>query len=346
MIARPFDPKTGPFVPEARSAPVEDHPLPRASSRPIKEILRESHRESDLSYDDLLPYRAFAAWRLVRRMAAWKGMLQNSDTLIEALAPSPTTPDPWAIPACGVQPKAIGLLVPPEIIRLTSDAERLNDGFLPSLYDNPIKSIPLLPPPIPPACYPIETYNPDKDPLLRFYLASLRTTAQTLDIMAGSPENPHMGKWGMAGLLDPWRVRSLFPTRFQIVAIEQALIEETLQLLVGPEKQLGAEERLKRQYGLDRIEILSLVYLAKQEAHQRTMGDLEHARALMLLRLEDFCRRSHEAFDLRTELMAMKHMAVVLGLARAETGDMMNDMAEVVRTVSQERSKQLPYSED
>lgn len=357
-MIRPFDPDHAELTLPWDAQEEGDSPFSSNSTPlPVEEILRQAFQEKELTFDDLLPYRIFASWRLIRRLAAWKGLLRPEESLLEALSPNQSNPDPWVIPPSLASAPSEGrsgatafaqarqYLIPPQVIRCHLDAQSLNTGFLPAPYTEPITSIPLLPPGIPPACLPIESYTPNKDPLIKFYVTCLKAAAASLDIISGSREQPHMGKWGLAGLLDPWYVRQVFPTRFQIVALEQHLVEETLGYLVGPEKQLNAEQRLKNQYGLDRMEVLSLIRMAKAEAGRRTQGDLENDRSLMLLRLEDFCRRCHQGFDLRSELMALKHMAVVLGLARAETGDMMNDMAEVVRTISQERSRPVLANE-
>lgn len=353
MKLRPFDPRHSALCPHVDIRPEHESPFARISDpTPILETLRQARQEQSLSFDDLLPYRTLAAWRIVRRLGSWQGAFAPEESLIDALAPSATNPDPWYLSEAlsgstsGRSAEAAYIqarqhLIPPQVIRCHLDASNLRPGFQPTIHNIPIRSIPLLPPPIPTSCLPVETYNPNSDPLLKNYILCIRAAAQDIDIISGSAEHPFMGKWGLAGLFDPWYIRQVFPSRFQLVAVEQALVEETLSYLVTAPKQLGAENILRSQYGFDRTEIISLIRLAKHEAYVRTQGDLEHERAMMILRLEDFCRRCQESLDLRSELMAMKHMAVVLGLSKAETGDMMSDMAEVVKVVSQERSRPL-----
>lgn len=210
---------------------------------------------------------------------------------------------------------------------------------------NPVhyKGLPLLPPPIPLPWIdptnpdkPREGYdpkNPEHDPALHAYLAILKGIVSMFYIDLGTETDQNAGRYGLAGLMDPELIRLAFPSRFQMMAFEGLLVEETLDLVIKAGKSKAREE-LQKHYGLQPIECLQLVRIATIKAIELTSGDVEEDRSVMILRLEAAAARARDSLDIRAEIAALKNIAVVQGLARVEPQDMVSDFISVVREAS------------
>jgi hypothetical protein len=70
-------------------------------------------------------------------------------------------------------------------------------------------------------------------------------------------------------------------------------------------------------------------------------AEIEEDRAILSMRLEDLIQRSRDALDMRVELGAIKQLAIVQGVTRAEPEDAMSEFARVVRKVTDQSPKAL-----
>lgn len=288
--------------------------------------------EEPLTAEQTHPDRIWAAWRYVREHGRLAGRLQPTDPLQPALLPAKTsrgeTEDPWVTGYFG----ALG------VVR--------DDGA----EEEPL---PIAPPPVPAEWLAdrqaIEAYDPsdpEDDPELHRWARHFSEIARTLNIGEGSTDAPRMGQRGLRGLSDPQWCRLLFPTRTEILAFEEYLVNRTLEVLVEGEDPLGqgissasggspigtrgAMVFLTRKYGLLPREAQGIISMARDRGKERADGDLEQNRAMMVLRLESFIARIRQInfADTRSELMALKQLAIVQGLAKADVQD---DLAEILR---------------
>jgi hypothetical protein len=204
----------------------------------------------------------------------------------------------------------------------------------------------LLPPPIPWEWWEQDqytkrqslapNYDPHEDLALVFYVKVVNQIAHDLQLDQGSLDDPDQGRYGMKGLTDVETIRQAFPSRLQIVAYEELLIEETLQTMTKF-GQSRARKILRNRHGLSRREIEGLCKVAKAYIRRQLDADIEEDRAFMVTRLEEFVLRARESLDLRAELAGMKQLTIVLGLARSEMSDAMSDFLNVVKDVSETR---------
>lgn len=291
---------------------------PKAPIQQRQEVWARAFAEENMTLEDLLPYRIRVAWRIVREMARLKGLVADDEGLDCILG---IKPDPWAEP-CGFS---------------TDDKEmysRLNADVARSLV-----MLPLLPPatdktPLPQGVH----YNPRTDDRLHQYMDTIHFICLYLHIERGSRTDPAQGRYGLYGLEDPSLIRLSFPSRLQILAWEDMVVEEAFRCM-AEQGQAAAEDFLADTYGLRTFETLSLIKLAKGKARKRLENDLDEDRAVMIYRLDEVARRAKDGMDLRTELGALKQMALVMGLGRSDPEDSLRDMIDVVARVAGESRK-------
>jgi hypothetical protein len=118
-------------------------------------------------------------------------------------------------------------------------------------------------------------------------------------------------------MLDPETCRLAWPSRVEVLALEEALSWSTCALLAKG----GVDEALAGLggIGLRPDERRTLVRMGMQEVQRRHGSlDLAEARALTVARVEDYVRRCREGHDLDREIKGLKLLTVVLGLTRTE----------------------------
>jgi len=318
------------------------------SNRTVAAI-NQAFLEGTFNLEELLPYRIRVCWRLVREIGRIRGLVRSDESLLDSALTqgTPSNPNPWAIPDSFAADRSIKPGPSPATLDALLRADHIPLQWQSWHYDpdeeayRPRLGLAVLPPPVPRPLLnslgePSERYDPREDEALHLYIELLEHLASSLYIASGSVEDRTLGRLGLLGLLDARHIRETFPSEVQLLAWEEVLIEETLTRIIehGTPK---AREGMWKKHGLQPHELDSLVRIAKARASIRYASDVEEERQLMVLRLEDFVRRSKESFDLRNELAALKQMAVVMGLSRVEADDTMHDFIEVVRKVSDER---------
>ena len=110
--------------------------------------------------------------------------------------------------------------------------------------------------------------------------------------------------------------------------------------MVANELKKTPEQYLYDTYGLINTEAVSMVRLASRYALTKRR-DIEEERALMVLRYEEFARRSREALNLPAELKAYKEMALVSGLTKVEPENENDELLKLVSSNEEEREKKL-----
>jgi hypothetical protein len=287
--------------------------------------------DETLSLEDLLPYRMCTAWRLVRAFALLCGHVHEDESLARVCGPrAPIEKDPWVTPQ--------SLL--PGVSRGEFSAWHAIDLII----GNPpnVPCIPLLPPAPPQdAGDDYDAADPAQDPMLARYIEALSCLAAFMDLGAGTTAEPACGRWGLAGLEDPYLVRLAFPTRTELCGFEDMIVDETLRMMMTG-GMMSVNTHLTDRYGLGGFECACVIKLAKARANKRVEAPLEDEKAMMILRLEDYIDRARNGMDRRNELAGLKMLSQVLGLTRAEPENQLKEYVEVVARGSREAEMSPP----
>lgn len=338
---------------------IETPPAPQIGEDGYNEFVRQSMEaafyRSRVSIEDTLGERIVLAWRITRELARHMFAVAEGETLAEALQPSYANFDPWSIPSPFDEPmpgspttRSIVTSGSPKLVnQILSIRERVPEqhwikiGTKEDGSDSRVPGLPILPP------------DRDRDdPLMREWLSAVDQIASNLGLHAGSIEYPHMAQDALPQLL--METLNAWPTRAQIVTFEEILISEALDAITGLSRNLmgqtlittsqrAVQVRMSHRYGLLPHESKSLLGMVRYAAMEMTNYDVDEARGLMILRLENFADRSRTALDLRAELSALKQLAIVQGLARTESGDLNSDFTDIVRATSASDQKQKMF---
>ena len=338
---------------------------PMTRDQLTKQVISKAFFEEDASLEDLAGYRIKVGWRLVREMCRMKGLAHPEDNLVESLQPTSRNIDPWIVPEVWKRPPHLNLTTVSQIsLKYYRQCEGLAEKFhykrhvldaeegQPDFVAYP--GLAILPPPVPWQWWEqdrynqrkrvVENYDPHEDLALVFYTKIINQIAQEMQIEQGSVNDPDQGRFGMRGLTDVETIREAFPSRFQLEAYEELLVEEALQAMTEF-GQARARKILRDRHGLSRREIEGLCKIAKAHIRKQMESDIEEDRAFMVTRLEEFIRRARDTLELRAELAGLKQLTIVLGLARSEMGDAMSDFVSVVTDVAGSRGA-LPKIEE
>lgn len=283
-----------------------------------QEFWKKIFQAERLTLEDLLPARAFAAWRFVREFLRVQSVLRPDDSLTESVPFDPAC-DYWTV----LRPYVPRGLAPHPALRAALEQA--------AALDPP--GLPILPPPPPPEQIgedgePLAGYRPGTDARLLAYMDAFEAITRYLHLDTSSP-------LGLRGLASPSLFRLLFPSRAQILATEEYLVGQALDLLVLRGVN-DARRQLLETYSLEAHEVLGLIKMANQEATRRTEASLEENKAIMVLRLEEIIRQS---FDPRAKMAALKQLAIVHGFGRMEPEDAAHEFAAVVRRVTAESAR-------
>jgi hypothetical protein len=173
-------------------------------------------------------------------------------------------------------------------------------------------------------------YDPSSDPQLATWIEIVEQVSDMLNLGRGTIKDPDAGRYGLVGLTDPRIVHFAWPSKSEIMSFEACLIDETLkrQLKYGV---IGAQQWLLREFNIPSREAQGLTQMASYTARARVVQDLDTNRAEMILRLEDYLRRCRRAYSLKGEIQGLKVLAIVQGLGKGETDDVLKNFTQVVR---------------
>jgi len=132
-----------------------------------------------------------------------------------------------------------------------------------------------------------------------------------------------------------------WPDLYRLQEYEIHLVGEVLDILLDKGTR-NAKDHLREVLSLRDHEINNVIRLAKIESRRRMEHDIEEERAILSMRLEDLIHRAREALDMRVELGAIKQLAIVQGVTRAEPDDAMSEFANVIRKVANSAAPALP----
>jgi hypothetical protein len=329
-----------------------DERIQRFNKSLFARVFYEDRLRSENETKELLPYRVRVAYRITKELAKQKNICHHEEPLSEALTPREIrenqdgpvavwNPDPWTIgnhfdPDQAKNSKVRAPTQYKELVPIFLQSEEASHA----LHGNKTEvGFGLMPPPAPQPETNGHKYDPNDpttDPLLHLWLDAVDIIVLKLGISNGTANDPDHGTLGLLGMLDPQTVRQVWPTRTQIMMWEGILTEETLDLMLKGTAQTTRKE-LEHKYGFNQREQNGLIRQANVLARQLTTGDREDARAIMVLRLEEYCRRSREALDLRAELNGMKQLSIITGLSDAANNDPMTDFLDAVKQVSRDK---------
>lgn len=290
----------------------------------LHEFWEEVFATQVVTLDDLYPYRVRVAWRLTREIAYLYGWIETPGTLLEEA--TGFHPSPWSV-ATGPQ----GPLRDPILEAMLRDRGHVS-----------------LLPPDPPTKALTEggdtkpSYAPSKDQRLDLYVRVLKQVADGRLNVGRTRE----GRYGLAGLLDHDVVRAAMPGPREIIEFEALLVRETLQVLVQ-ETFHEAENHLRERYDLHEHEVRQVMAMARRLARSRVdLDDLEGARAMCILRMEQALHQAKEAGDHRGRIAGIEKLAKLHGVFRDDGDQDLDQMSAVIRDVSQDRRKTLKPGPD
>lgn len=246
--------------------------------RSIAEFWRDWFDGESQSLDDLFNFRVRVAWRIVREVAAARGVLtERRQTLAEVTKIYPT---PWDEPfhfysRMGEDPVVNGIcqermlpLLPPDIPALHVNG-RVDDG-----------------------------YDPSKDEsLLDFIRVAEHVSTRRLFI-----PRSREGKLGLAGLFDPDLARLAWPTPVEIMSHELNLVHHIYSIMIrvgdgGGDNEAMAE--LRAQDLLDH-EILQVLAMARAHAAEATgLDDPESYFMMQIAKLDALADKQSSREDYR-----------------------------------------------
>ena len=319
-------------------------PAPKTSNAPDDDIVRrritieqwwgQAFADAKLSVEQLLPYRVRLAWRVTRELASIRGIVTDYESLESATIDHVSGRDPWEEPAGLMWDKSMQgkHSYRWEVLHLLSRAKftegQRGDGRILALLPPAVHSSYL-----DESGHVVPDYDPEKDGALRRWLAAVDLVVKRFGMERGSARDRQQGFYGLRFVFEPKMTRLVWPSRWDIMACENDLVEEVLKDTIS--KGVGhARNELREKYGLTDREVQVLVNIARTVAQKRVAHDIEEQRAVMVMRLDSIIERAQNNLDVRAELLALKAQASVLGLNKGEPEDLAKDFVRAVEKVS------------
>ena len=131
-----------------------------------------------------------------------------------------------------------------------------------------------------------------------------------------------------------------WPEPWQLVALEDALVEEVFQEATsspdagGIASERRASNYLLRELGLTRPEAESVLAMARERAIRAMPTGQEALRALQFHALADGARRAAQSHDLKAEVAFRRLLAQVTGVTRTEPEDALGAFVQTVRRIA------------
>lgn len=254
--------------------------------------------------EELHPYRIMALWRISRYVLEAKGRLSPDERLEDATGAQPS---PWEAPT-----RPVG-----------QDAPRRGTGSLLAMHYEG-EGLPLLCPPGPP-------HGPQET--VQRWCDATGVAAGLLGIAESE-----QGQMGLEGLLDPTLAPRCCPTVDQVLAFEEYLIGEALELLVQ-HGEPAAMKHYRERYYLTRKEAVTVIRMARDLLRQELDAPLEENRAVAIAMLKRFIEDVAQTPNMRDRLAAIKELVRVQGIIREAPDNDMKDLLNVIRNVSGKREQ-------
>lgn len=269
---------------------------------------RSMTKFDNATLDELLPARAFVAWRIGRELAIVSNGIGRQDPLIDA-------------------PEELWRVVQPPDTVFGSELNTVGRSRLADAYNELVRRQD-----------GFRIGPPDDPDLHELWCSVVDGAAEALGVGdRGDMKAMKIQNQGLAMLAHAPVAAEAWPSRDQILTIEEMMIEETLKSVIE-QSQNAARKRLMSSYGLSDPEASMLLMHARRRAQTSVLsGDIEDHRALTVLRMEDIAERAREGLDLRAELAAYKEISHILGLRASETSDTMEEITDTLVRIANER---------
>jgi len=313
--------------------------------REVEATMRAAFAGKSTCLDDSLPERLLLAWRLTREMARHMGIAPSGEPLADSMAPTATNLDPWRIPqaAPSIDPytssaRAIIATGVPAAVVITMDSFKPTSfGAVPESewesvdpYDPQsarVPGLPLMPP------------SPDRPRMLDLWKKVAGMMSSHLGLSSGSPNDPYMAAMALPQLLNS--PEQAWPSPGEIIAFEDVMIRDCMGALCSM-SELKMERRLYAIYGLLSHEIRGLTDMTVLATTRKYTRGTDQTRAVMTMQLQDIQGRARQSLDMRSELNALKQIALIQGLGKTESNDLYSEFTDVVRSIADEPQRQLP----
>lgn len=269
------------------------------------EVFGEGALTPDQTYSD----RIRVCYRLTRELAYWKGIVTANQTLGMG---TEIEPNPWHTPTQFY----------------ANAAPMARRAHMTLVQTTPL---PLQPPP---KSTNRKDYDAEKDRSLLRWCRIMGRLARKLNVGATKE-----GRRGLKWLLEPHTVRDMWIRPEILIAWENILLSEFLDAQIDKGVYEG-QVALRLKFGLSAMEAKVLGDLARIAAPDIAQDNLETKKAMMELRIDKFMRRARREEDLRAELQALKLLATIQGLHKAEPEDDLKGMISVVAEVSEQADKE------
>lgn len=295
--------------------PTDANLVPQRVLTPAEQASFNRHFWEDVALErrevseETLPWRARAAWRIVREMARLKNLVPEDGLL----ADMPLVHADWS------QPTTL-TLEPGET--LTRHGRRFLMMLARSFDCVTQPPQPLLPPD------PDSPGGPQGD-LQRWLIAAQDIATFYRMGQMGCDVN---GSTGLRPLLNPKTVHRAMPTQAEICLFEMGMVRHAMTLLNrGP---IHAAQNLTQEYKLHEREVRSLLCMAAAEMRDLYDQPMDIRRAAMEHRIEGYVERAQEAMDLNSEMKALKALAAISGLTRTEPENADEDFLATTRRIA------------
>lgn len=295
----------------------EERPFaPNERLRRIRAIFGEAMRRQQRQWalEELHPYRIMVLWRISRLTLEVKGRLADDERLADATEISPS---PWEHPTRPVTPR-VGAPVQ------RGTVQRGTGGLLARHVEG--EGLPLI-------C-PERKGSHDHEETIKL----VERWCDAVGIAAGilGVGDTERGQKGLQGLLDPELASWCCPTPEQVLAFEEQLISEAVDLLIE-HGEPATMQHYRTAHGLTRREALSIVRMSRARIKEDMMIPVEEARSILLARYERFLYDIAQTPNMRDRLLALKEVARITGVTRQAPEDVVREFLGVVRSVSAKR---------
>ena len=273
----------------------------------VRAIITDAFALDKATLEDTAGYRSLCMWRIARKLIVLTGMDCNQSRKLVNIMSQSENLDRWYSPN---EFDTYLQRIKPELFTGYKDVVDI-------LKDTPT---PILP------SQSIDIHQ---------YIRTIDLISTGLGIWQGSKRNKMSGRLGMKGLLNPEYLLhpKVLPTPLELIQIEELLVKETLKLTIT-KGRIQAQRYLTRQYGMSEPETHLLTSIALADAKANYLSrDLDEARTIQILRLEDFVYRAYESGSLRQELNGIKHLSTIQGITAIEPEKGMDKMLESVRRI-------------
>jgi hypothetical protein len=169
------------------------------------------------------------------------------------------------------------------------------------------------------------------------HAALVSRLAESMWLQRGSKTFPSLGHYGLHGLTHPTTILRYWPTRSEILAFEDKVVDQ-IQGLVMKWSRRRIQTHLREMFDLSLREIGGLIALATEEAKIEATTDIETTRAVMVGRCEDYIDRMREAGDSNNEMKGIKVMCAIHGLHKVDAESATEALIGVIAKVTSDHA--------